>query len=121
MKVTVGLTATAAGIASLISAADSGLRYSPDDLGALNWMVRLGLLGAALLAVPAVMILAAIVREVRRGIARSGLTPVQAAFAEAAVLGVVHYEWSKRNAAWSADLTESVMGPEREALWPSQD
>lgn len=114
IKVVIGLGATAAGIGCLIAAADQGLAYNElDNPGALNMMVDLGIASLALLLVPGLMIIAWIIREARREIARLGLTPMQLAIGEAVVMGIAHHEWHEYNERVSAQLTESVMGPER--------
>lgn len=115
----IALGSTAAGTACLVAAAQQGLAYNElANPGALNAMVDLGLVSVAFLLVPAVIIAAWIIREFRREIGRLGLTPGQVAFGEAVVMGVAHHEWSEYNRARSAELTESVMGPEREAGGP---
>jgi len=115
----IALGSTAAGIALLVAAVGQGLAYNElTDPGALGAMVDLGLASLAFLLVPAVMIIAWFVREARREIARSGLTPRQVALGEAALMAGAHYEWSRHNERVSAELTASVMGPEREAGGP---
>lgn len=95
------------------------LRYSPwGDPGALTIGVRLAVAGILLLVLPVSLIVAWVLREVRREIRRSGLSPFQVAVIETVGLEALHHEMHKRNQATSARLTASVMGPERTELWP---
>jgi len=115
----IGLGSTTAGIAFLAVAAEQGLAYNElTDPGALNAMVDFGIVSLIFLLVPAALIIAWIVREARREIARSGFTPAQVALGEAVVMGVAHHEWSRHNQERSAELTASVMGLERGAEGP---
>jgi hypothetical protein len=76
-------------------------------------MVQLGGAALILFAVPAAMIVVWFFRQVRAQARSLGLTPGQAALAEFALMEFVHHEWAEHNRAWSARLTDSVMGPER--------
>jgi hypothetical protein len=121
IKAGIGIGSAAAGIALLAAAFDQGLAYNElDNPGALNSMVDLAVASLAFLLVPAAMIAAWVVRGLRREIARSGFTPRQVAIGEAAIMAGAHYEWARHNERVSEQLTASVMGPEREALWPGE-
>lgn len=95
------------------------LRYSPwGDPGALTIGVRLAAGGILLLVLPVFLVISWVLREVRREIRRSGLSPFQVAVIETAGLEALHHEMHKRNQVTSARLTASVMGPERRGQWP---
>lgn len=115
LKTAAGLSSLAAGLGCLVAAGYEGLHYSSwANPGALDGMVRWG--GAALVffAVPAAMIVIWFARELHRQAGKLGLSPMQAAMIEFAVMEVAHRRWSDYNQAWSDELTQSVMGPARE-------
>lgn len=113
-RTSTALTATGASLGCFIAAGTELLRYSPwGDPQALTTGIRFA--GAALVfaAFPAALIIAWIVREIRREARKLGLSPAQTAVIGFAVMEVAHHEWSRHNERVSAQLTESVMGPER--------
>jgi hypothetical protein len=115
LKTAAGLASTAAGLGCLIAAGYEGLHYSAwADPGALGGMLRWGGGALVLFAVPAAMIVIWLARELHREAGRLGLSPMQAAMVELAVMEVAHHEWRRVNQEWSEELTRSVMGPERD-------
>lgn len=113
-KTAAALASAAGGTILITGGACEAMRYSSwADPGAVNIGLRLALAGAALLAVPAVMIVIWFLRELHRDLRRAGLSARQAALVEAAAMGIAGHEWAKYNREWSERLTESVMGPER--------
>jgi hypothetical protein len=119
IKVKVAVGSVLLGISALAVAVQQGLAYNEEtDPGALNAMVVFFITSAAFLLVPASMIAAWFVRAVIREITGSGLTSGQVATIGAVGMAVAGYEWSEYNKRVSAQLTESVMGPERGAEGP---
>lgn len=117
-KTMAGLACAAGGTGCLAGAVYEGLHYSQwANPGALNWMVRLAVAALVLLAVPAVMIAAGIIRAACREWRALGLTPWQALVIQLTVMEVAHHEWAEHNAKVSERLAESVMGPARD--WPA--
>jgi len=113
-KTAVALVSIAGGLGCTVGAGYEGLHYSAwANPGALGHMVQLAGAALILFAVPAAMIVVWFCRQLAAQARSLGLTPGQAALAEFAVMELVHHEWAKRNREWSAQLTESVMGPER--------
>lgn len=111
----VAVASLAGGAVLLASAAREGLKYSSvEDPGAVNIALRLGIAGAALLGVFAVTVVAAVIRNIIREARALGLSRSQAAVAGLAALEFTQFEWARHNAAVSARLTESVMGPVRQ-------
>jgi len=114
LKTAAGLASTVAGLGCLVVAGYEGLHYSSwADPGAAGGMLRWGGAAIIFLAVPAAMIVVWFVRELHREAGKLGLSPMQTAMIELAVMEVAHEEWHRHNEAWSAELTQSVMGPER--------
>lgn len=119
VKIATAVACTVGGAGCAAGMAAEGLRYSSwGDPGAMTVCVALFWSALALLSVPAVMTAAWLARELRRDLRRLGLTPGQAALLQAGAMEAAHHEWSRYNREWSARLTESVMGPEREHQWP---
>jgi hypothetical protein len=119
IKVKVALGSTLAGISGLVTAVEQGFAYNEQtDPGALNGMVSIGIASVAFLLVPAAMIAWWFIGQVRREVARMGLTPAQAALGQAVLMTGAAYEWHEYNRQVSDRLTASVMGPERGAEGP---
>lgn len=108
-------TATASAAASLGCLAGSGyegLHYSAwANPGALNYAVQLFFAAVAFFTVPAAMAVIWVVRQYVRAMRR--LTPVERAVVQLTLTEVVQQIWAEQNAAESARLADSVMGPVR--------
>jgi hypothetical protein len=111
----VAVTSLAGGAVLLGSAAREGLKYSSvDDPGAVNIALRLAVAGFALVGVFAVIFVTWVIRNAYREALALGLTRREAAAAGFVILEVAQHELARHNAATSARLTESVMGPVRQ-------
>lgn len=118
-KTSTALTATGASLGCFIAAGTELLRYSPwGDPQALTIGIRFAGAALVLAAFPVALVFIWTAREIGREARRLGLSPAQAAVVEFAVMETAHHEWRKYNERVSAQLTESVMGPERTGLWP---
>lgn len=107
-KTAVALAATAGGTVMTAYAGIYLMNYSPwEHPQDLTDGIRCLCVAVALLLVPAAMIVHWFIGEVRRQARQVNLSP----WVQIAALEIVHHEWSEANRRWSAELTDSVMGP----------
>lgn len=119
-----GLLSFTAGIPVGIAAGIELFRYSPyEDRGALDISIRLGISAVLMMGIPVMILLLRVsvrlLREYRAW--KRTLTPAQriaVTMAEFGVMEGAHLALKHHHEKVSAELTASVMGPDREPIRP---